>query len=128
MSNKDPESLTEEFIPFDRILKWREYQFALKNGRSSTGAESPTDGPLSHERSLTAAVKYVLKTMGCAMYAPFIREMLRQMGYPVEKYKGDILLSIHPTLQRLVAKGWVRRSRDEGRNCLWNKYEWTGPD
>ena len=62
------------------------------------------------------------------MYAPQIREMLRQMGYPVTKYKGDILLSINPTVRRLVAKGLVRKTRDEGRNCLWTKYEWIGPD
>jgi hypothetical protein len=124
MSNDFEQLLTEGSIPVDTILKWREYQFALKNGRASTASESPESGPLSHEQSLTAAVKYVLKSMGFAMYAPQIRGMLRQMGYPVEKYKGNILLSINPTLRRLVAKGLVRKIRDEGRNCLWTKYEW----
>ena len=109
---------------FDRILEWREHRIALQNERTSTAAGSPVDGPLSHEQSLRAAVKYVLKTMGCAMSAPFVRDMLQEMGFPVKKYKGNPLLSIHPTLQRLVARGDVRETV-----CgQWKEYEWIGPD
>ena len=110
-------------IPFDRILEWREHRNALMNGRASTAAESPTIGPLGNERSLMAAVKYVLKMMGCAVPAPLIREMLQELGFPVSKYKGNPLLSIHPTLRRLVAQGCIREVSCGGRK----EYEWIGP-
>ena len=99
----------------DRILEWREHRFALLNGRASTAAESPVIGPLSHERSLKAAVKYVLKTMGCAMSPLLIQAMLEEMGFPIRKYTVRPLLSIHPTLQRLVAKGCIRELATEGQ-------------
>ncbi|MGO9323605.1 MAG: hypothetical protein ACLP07_03510 [Terracidiphilus sp.] len=112
---------------FDRILEWREHRNALTNGRSSTAAESPVIGPLSHERSLKAAVKYVLKTMGCAMSPPLIQAMLEEMGFPMGKYTVRPLLSIHPTLKRLVADGCVRQVPGHGKSRVWKEYEWIDP-
>jgi hypothetical protein len=108
---------------FDRILEWREHRIALLNGRTSTAAESPIIGPLSHEQSLKAAVKYVLKTVGYAMSPPLIKAILEVMGFPMTKYTVNPLLSIHPTLKRLVAHGCVREVVGEGRK----EYEWIGP-
>jgi hypothetical protein len=113
---------------FDRILEWREHQIALTNGRTSKAEESPVDGPLSHERSLKAAVKYVLKMAGCAIPAPFIREMLRELGFPLKEFKAEPLLSIHPTLKRLVSEGYVRQVSGHGNRAVWKEYEWIGPD
>jgi hypothetical protein len=109
---------------FDRILKWREHRNALTNGRDSKAAESPVSGPLSHEPSLKAAVKYVLKVAGCRVSPSGVRIMLQGAGYPIEKYKGNPLLSICPTLNRLVVDGSVRQVCGDGRK----EYEWIGPD
>jgi hypothetical protein len=111
----------------DVILKWREDRYALLNGRASEAAESPVVGPLSHEQSLKAAVKYVLKTMGLAMSPPLISAMLQEMGFPLARYKGNPLLSIHPTLKRLAAKGCIREVPCEGPTNGSKEYEWIGP-
>ncbi len=107
----------------DVILKWREDRYALLNGRASEAVESPVVGPLSHEQSLKAAVKYVLKMADCAVPPPVIRTMLQEMGFPLARYKGNALLWIHPTLKRLAAKGCIREVPCEGSK----EYEWIGP-
>ncbi|MGO9777921.1 MAG: hypothetical protein ACLQGT_05875 [Terracidiphilus sp.] len=112
---------------FDRILEWREHRNALTNERASNAAKSPVVGPLSDERSLMAAVKYVLKMVNCAIPAPLIREMLRELGFPMKKYTVDPLLSIHPTLKRMVAGGLVRQTVGQGKRRYWKEYEWIGP-
>lgn len=122
------ENVVSEIVnPFDRILEWREHRIALLNERASTATQGPVSGPLSGERSLTAAVKYVLKMVGCAIPAPLIREMLRELGFPMAKYKVDPLLSIHPTLKRLVVGGFVRKTAGQGKRGCWKEYEWIGP-
>lgn len=110
-----------------RILEWREYRNALTNERASKAAESPIAGPLSHEQSLKAAVKYVLKTMGVAMSPPLIRAMLEEMGFSLARYQVNPLLSIHPTLKRLVAKGCIREVPCEVQTYGSKEYEWIGP-
>jgi hypothetical protein len=112
---------------FDRILEWREHRNALTNERASKATESPIVGPLSHEQSLKAAVKFVLKTMGLAMSPPLISAMLEEMGFPLARYKGNPLLSIHPTLKRLVAKGCIREVPCDGQIRGSKEYEWIGP-
>ena len=113
--------------PFDRILEWREHRNALTNERASKATESPIVGPLSHEQSLKAAVKYVLKTMGVAMSPPLIRAMLEEMGFSLARYQVNPLLSIHPTLKRLVAKGCIREVPCEVQTYGSKEYEWIGP-
>ena len=112
---------------FDRILEWREHRNALTNERASKATESPIVGPLSHEQSLKAAVKYVLKTMGLAMSPPLISAMLQEIEFPLARYKGNPLLSIHPTLKRLAAKGCIREVPCEGPTHGSKEYEWIGP-
>lgn len=113
--------------PFDRILEWREYRYALLNERASKAEEAPIIGPLSHELSLKAAVKYVLMMAGCALSPPLIRAMLEELGFSLAKYKGDPLLSIHPTLKRLVDKGCIRVAPCDGETPGSKEYEWIGP-
>jgi hypothetical protein len=112
---------------FDRILEWREHRNALTNERASKATESPIVGPLSHEQSLKAAVKFVLKTMGLAMSPPLISAMLEEMGFPLARYKGNPLLSIHTTLKRLVAEGCIREVPCDGQIRGSKEYEWIGP-
>ena len=116
------ELVTRELIGIDVILEWREHRTALKNGRASTAEETPVIGPLSHERSLKAAVKYVLKKVGFSVSPSSIRSMLQDAGFPVTKYRNS-RSCIHPTLRRLVAKGCVREVLCEGQK----EYEWIGP-
>jgi hypothetical protein len=106
----------------DVIVKWREHRNALTNGRASTAEESLIYGPLSHEQSLKAAVKYVLKAAGCPVEPTVIREMLREAGFPVTKYRKPAGM-IHPTLRRFIAEGQVRQVASAG----WKEYEWIGP-
>jgi hypothetical protein len=122
------DSIDARVHTFDRLLEWREHRNALMDERASKATKSPIVGPLSDERSLMAAVKYVLRLVGCAISAPFIREMLGELGFPLAKYKGNPLLSIHPTLKRLVAKGCIREVPYEGQTHGWKEYEWIGPD
>jgi len=112
---------------FDRILEWREHRNALTNERASKAAESPIAGPLSHEQSLKAAVKYVLKMVDCAMSPPVIRAMLGGMGFPLAKYKGNHLPAIHSALRQLVAQGCIREVPCEGLTGGSKEYEWIGP-
>ncbi len=106
----------------DAILEWREHRTALMNGRASKAAESPIVGPLSHERSLKAAVKYVLKRVGFSVSPSTIRVMLQDAGFPVKKYRNSYSC-IYLTLRRLVAEGCVREVICEGQK----EYEWIGP-
>ncbi len=119
--------VNERFNGLYRILEWREYRNALTNERASKVGESPIVGPLGDEHSLMAAVKYVLKMVGCAIPPPVIRAMLEEMGFSLAKYKGNRLPAIYSVLRRLVAQNCIREVPCEGLTGGSKEYEWIGP-
>lgn len=72
--------------------------------RSTLGSDPASEArPLANEKSFTRAIAFILKRANRSLSPIEIKELLTALGFATDKYKSDVVSSVHTVLKRFLA-------------------------